>query len=279
MTKTGNLIYNRGMQTHIKRLPLKKLFNTRDLGGFATEDGRKIKKGKLIRSGKLSKIPPQTVEELKKLGVTTVVDLRIFTEIEQAPDVLWEGVKYVHQPLLCTATPGITRDKSMRITMMKEARRIKSEFGTADNYMAATYRSVLFSEEPKRHLTLVLREIIQNEGCILWHCSGGKDRAGIVAMLVESLLGVSEEDIIADFMASARFQRAKFFWNRVAIYTIPATLRFKRILLVMMAAKPRFLMDSVNEIKEKYGSVVNYCKQELGVTDEDIALMKAKYLE
>ena len=124
-----------------------------------------------------------------------------------------------------------------------------------------------------------LREIIQNEGCILWHCSGGKDRAGIVAMLVESLLGVSEEDIIADFMASARFQRAKFFWNRVAIYVIPATLRFKRILLVMMAAKPRFLMDAVNEIKEKYGSVVNYCKQELGVTDEDIALMKAKYLE
>ena len=83
------------MHTHIKRLPLKKLFNTRDLGGFKTEDGRKIKKGKLIRSGKLNKIPKKTVEELKKIGVTTIVDLRIFTEIEQAPDVLWEGVKYV----------------------------------------------------------------------------------------------------------------------------------------------------------------------------------------
>ena len=267
------------MHTHIKRLQLKKLFNTRDLGGFFTDDGRKIKKGKLIRSGKLSKIPPQTVEALKNLGVNTVVDLRIFTEIEQAPDTLWEGVKYVHQPLLCTATPGITRDKSMRITMMKEARRIKSEFGTADNYMAATYRSILFNEEPKRHLTLVLREIIENEGCVLWHCSGGKDRAGIVAMLVESLLGVSEEDILADFMASARFQRKKFFWNRVAIYTIPATSRFKKILLVMMAAKPRFLLEPINEIKQKYGSVVNYCKQELGVTDVDIEKMKAKYLE
>ncbi|MGN0812893.1 MAG: tyrosine-protein phosphatase [Candidatus Coproplasma sp.] len=267
------------MHTHIKRLPLKKLFNTRDLGGFVTEDGRKIKKGKLIRSGKLYKIPPETVDALKKLGVNTVVDLRIFTEIEQAPDTLWEGLKYVHQPLLCTATTGITRDKSMRITMVKEARRIKSEFGTADNYMAAMYRSILMSEEPKRHLTAVLREIIENEGCILWHCSGGKDRAGIVAMLVECLLGVPEEVILADFMASAHFQRNKFFWNRVAIYTIPATLRFKRILLVMMAAKPRFLMDAVDEIKEKYGSVVNYCKAELGVTDEDIEKMKAKYLE
>ncbi|MGN1373155.1 MAG: tyrosine-protein phosphatase [Candidatus Coproplasma sp.] len=267
------------MHTHIERLPLKKLFNTRDLGGFVTEDGRKIKKGKLIRSGKLNKIPPETIEALKALDVTTVVDLRIFTEIEEAPDTLWEGVKYVHQPLVCTATAGITREKSMRITMAKEARRIKSEFGTADNYMAATYRSILMSEEPRRHLAAVLREIIENEHCILWHCSGGKDRAGIVAMLVESLLGVSEEVIIDDFMASAHFQRKRFFWNRLAIHTIPATLRFKRILLVMMAAKPRFLMDTVNEIKEKYGSVVEYCKQELSVTDEDIERMKAKYLE
>lgn len=279
MTKYVLILYNKGMHTHVKRLPLKKLFNTRDLGGFTAEGGKKIKYNKLIRSGKLDKIPPETVEALKKIGVTTVIDLRIFTEIEQAPDNLWEGVKYVHYPLVCTATPGITRDKSMRVTMVKEARRIKKEFGTADNYMSATYRSVLMSEEPKRHLTQVLREIINNEGCVLWHCSGGKDRAGIVAMLVESLLGVGEEDILADFMASAHFQRKKFFWNRLGIYIIPATLRFKRILLVMMAAKPRFLMDTVNEIKQAYGSVVEYCKAELGVTDQDVATLKAKYLE
>lgn len=267
------------MHTHVKRLPLKKLFNTRDLGGFKAAGGKKIKHGKLIRSGKLSKIPPETVEALKKIGVTTVIDLRIFTEMEQAPDVLWEGVRYVHYPLLCTATPGITRDKSMRITMAKEARRIKDEFGTAENYMSAMYRSILMSEEPKRQLKPVLREIIDNQGCVLWHCSGGKDRAGIIAMLVESLLGVSEEDILTDFMASAHFQKKRFFWNKLAIFTVPATLRFKRILMIMMAAKPRFLMEPINEIKQKYGSVINYCKAELGVTDEDIEILRAKYLE
>ena len=55
---------------------------------------------------------------------------------------------------------------------------------------------------------------------------------------------------------------------------------FYKVLTVSQTrVSARFLMDAVNEIKEKYGSVVNYCKQELGVTDEDIALMKAKYLE
>lgn len=276
---TESVTYNINMNTHVKSLNLKKLRNTRDLGGLKTEDGKRIKNGKLIRSGKLSRLPNKTVEALKALGVNKIVDLRIFTEIEEYPDTLWEGVEYVHQPLLCTATPGITRDKSMRITMVKEARRIKNEFGSADNYMAAMYKSILTSEEPKRHLRAVLREIIDNEGCILWHCSGGKDRAGIVSMLVETLLGVRWEDIMADFVASAQFHKRKYFWNKVAIYAIPATSRFKKILLVMMETKPRYLTESIDMLNEQYGSVINYCKAELGVTDQDIENLKAKYLE
>ncbi len=59
------------------RLKLKKLRNTRDLGGIATADGRVIKKGKLIRSGRLFALPKSTVEKLKSIGLTTVIDLRV----------------------------------------------------------------------------------------------------------------------------------------------------------------------------------------------------------
>lgn len=262
---------------HIKRLKLKKLFNTRDLGGIPTEDGV-IKKGKLIRSGKLYKIPEKTVNALKAMNVTTVIDLRIFTEIDEAPDTLWEGVKYVHLPVLCTATPGITREKSMRKTMAIESRRIKEEFGTADNYMVEMYRSVLFSEEPKKLLSQALRLIIDNEDCILWHCSGGKDRAGILAMLVEGLLGVDEKIILKDYVASHYFQRARFFWNRAGLVIAPLYMRFKKMLFGMMAAKARYMKAPIDEMIEKYGSIAGYCKAELGVTDEDIAILKEKYV-
>ncbi|MDE7086686.1 MAG: tyrosine-protein phosphatase, partial [Clostridia bacterium] len=277
----GNLKpwYNRRMHVTIRRLPLKKLFNTRDLGGIPAENGKKIKHGKLIRSGKLYKIPQSTIDALKKMGVSTVIDLRIFTECEEYPDTLLDGVKYVHLPVLCTATPGITRDKSMQQTMVSESKRIKNEFGTADNYMAAMYKAVLLNEEPQKLLKQTLRLIIENEDCILWHCSGGKDRAGIVAMLVESLLGVSEHVIIQDYVASHRFQKARFFWNRAGLVIAPVSLRLKKILYGMMAAKPRYMLEAMNAVKEKYGSITEYCKQVLEVTDEDIELMKKKYLE
>ncbi len=267
------------MHVHIKRLPLKKLFNTRDLGSLPTADGRVIKHGKLIRSGKLFKIPPETVEALKNYGVKTVIDLRIFTEQEEDPDTIWEGVNYVHLPVLCTATPGITRERTMKRTMVVESKRIKKEFGTADNYMAEMYCAVLLNEEPQQLLKQALRLIIDNEDCILWHCSGGKDRAGILAMLVESLLGVSEEVIIDDYVASHRFQRARFFWNRAGLVIAPCSLRLKKILYGMMAAKRQYLTVAIDRVKEKYGSIVGYCKEVLGVTDDDIELMKIKYLE
>lgn len=267
------------MHVHIKRLPLKKLFNTRDLGGLPTADGRTIKHGKLLRSGKLYKIPPETVEALKNYGVKTVIDLRIFTEQEEDPDTLWEGVKYVHLPVLCTATPGITREHTMKRTMVIESKRLKEEFGSADNYMAEMYCAVLLNEEPQALLKQALRLVIDNEDCILWHCSGGKDRAGIVAMLVESLLGVSDEVIVKDFVASHRFQRARFFWNRAGLVIAPCSLRLKKMLYGMMAAKPQYLTVAMDRVKEKYGSIVGYCKEVLDVTDDDIEMMKLKYLE
>ena len=264
---------------YIKKLQLKKLFNTRDLGGIPAADGMAIKHNKLIRSGKLYKLPDETVKKLKDMGLNLVIDLRIFTEREEYPDTMIDGVEYVHLPVLCTVTPGITREKSMTRTMAIESRRIKDEFGDADNYMVEMYKTMAFGDEPAGMLKDCLRLIIDNDGCVLWHCSGGKDRAGIVAMLVESLLGVDEKVVIEDYMASGKFQHRKYFWHTVGLKISPLVPRFKKILYSMMAAKPRFITEVMDEMKARYGSVVEYCKQRLGITDEDIAVLKAKYLE
>ena len=242
-----------------------------------TEDGREIKPHKLIRSGKLYDLPKSTVKALEKMGVTTVIDLRIPAEINDKPDTN-VNCTYVQLPLLCTATAGITHEPNMRLMMKNESYRIKEEFGTADNYMIETYRSVLFNEQPQEYLKKFLRIVVEEEGCVLFHCVSGKDRAGICAMLLEFLLGVSEEIVLEDYLLSRKFWRGRYFLNKLGLAIVPVSFRFKRILFGFMRTKKEYLKTVIDEINSRYGSVVQYCKEVLNVTDEDIDILRKKYL-
>lgn len=265
---------------HIEKLKLRKLNNTRDLGGFTTTDGRKIKRGKLIRSGKLYKLPKSTQRKLKDIGVTTIVDMRMDLECQEYPTTVMEGVNYVRVPLVCTATTGITHEKkSMARTMLAESKRIKHEFGDCDNYILKTYEIILFDEASQKKLKEFLDLVIKEEGCILWHCSAGKDRTGISAMLLEALLGVDEETIIDDYVMSDTFQKNKRNLQKLGLWLMPAFFKFKVFLFHQMAAKPMYISGAMDAIKERYGSIKEYCKQALGVTEEEIETLKNKYLE
>lgn len=280
--KTVDLIpqngYNKYMR--IERLKLKKLSNTRDLGGFPAADGKKIRSGKLIRSGRLYKIPPSTVKALEDMGVSTIVDMRIERERMEYPCVIVPGARHINLPLVCAATTGITSEKSMASTMLKESKRIKSEFGTADNYMKSVYEMILFTPESQKSLKEFLDLVRDEESTILWHCNAGKDRTGISSMLLEHLLGVDEELIIQDYCISQKyFQPAMRRAQRLGLVIAPIPLQFKRILYALMDAKPEYIISAIETIKERHGSVINYCKEALDVTDEDIKILRDKYLE
>ena len=262
-----------------KRLKLKKLPNTRDLGGLKTTDGKVIKYGKLIRSGKLSSLPRSTRNALLAMGDLTVIDLRIPVERSDNPDVVLENMNNIQLPLMFTATPGVTHDKKIRITALKESYRLKEEFGTIDNYMIQVYRSILFNEEPQERLKKFLRLIIDAENPVIFHCSSGKDRAGICAMLIESLLGVDEETVLNDYAISETFLKKEYFWKKVAIVVAPVSIRFKKVLFAYLRIKREFMATVIEEMKSRYGGVREYCQTVLKVTDEDIETLKEKYLE
>lgn len=276
LDKQSPFAYNIG-RMKIQRLKLKKLNNTRDLGGIPAEGGRAVKAGKLFRSGRLSRLPKRTKAALEGLGIRTVVDLRTDTERCEHPDTLLEGAEYIALPLLCAPTGGITAERSSRLFVKAESRRIKEQFGTADNYMIHTYRGIVFDEKPQESLRRFLRLAVERDG-LLWHCTGGKDRAGICAMLLEALLGVKEEDILQDYLASRRFCRKKFFINRLGVLIAPITLKFKKVLFGLMRIKREYMEGVISEMKARYGSIVVYCSKELGITETDIALLREKYL-
>lgn len=265
-----------------KPLKLKKLKNTRDLGGMRTADGRTVRSGKLIRSGKLAKLPQSSVDGLRALGLTTVIDLRIPNERDASPDTVIEGVTYISIPFLATPLPSdddvfsVTQREYSRAK--KEGKRIKKEFGSLENYMIETYRNLLFHTDSQEGFKEFLRLVEAEEGCVLWHCASGKDRAGICAMLIEAILGVDEKAILEDYMASKKVWRLRYFINRSVIAVGPIPMSLKRALFGFMSLKRKYLQTVIDDMKRDYGSILGYCKTALGMTDERIENFRKKYL-
>ena len=266
-------------ETEIERIKLKKLNNTRDLGGAKTEDGRKIKEGLIFRSGRLYKLPKKTVNCLEDLGIKTVIDLRMEPETLEKPDSLPEGCRVVKCPLVCTATPGITYEPKMRATMNNESKSIAGKYASGDDYMSEMYVRMITHEESIAALKKFFSVFSETEeGGILFHCNSGKDRVGICAMLLQSVLGVREKEILDDYIVTRRFCGRKFFWNRVGLVVVPISFRFKKFLFCMMRTKRKYLEAVIDHAKENYGSVIGYCKEVLGLTDADIEKLRNKYL-
>lgn len=263
----------------IEKLGLKHTRNMRDLGGFPAKDGKKIKPRKLIRSGRLYKLPKKTVEALRRMGVDTVVDLRIEREIQTRKPTVLSFAEYFYLPLMCTATPGITTGVSMTRTMHSESKRIKEEFGTAENYILETYKHILFSDYSKDVLKKIFDLLAEGRKCIIFNCNSGKDRTGLVSMLIEGVLGVDRQLIIEDYLATQRFQMRRRKMQRLALKFVPGQRDFKQLLYAMMYAKPEYIEGVLAEINSRYGSITGYVTDFLGVSKEQIQKIQDYYLE
>lgn len=157
--------------------------NTRDLGGYVTKNGESTKFHIFLRSDNTNNLTDNDITFLKKYGVKTVIDMRGYKETSKSEDKLskLDGIKYYNIPIEAD-------NKKM------------SEFLNGKCDLSDIYLSMM-SESQGKTTIKNLFEIIasESEGTILFHCTYGKDRTGILSMLLLGLCGVNEEDIIHDY--------------------------------------------------------------------------------
>ena len=182
-------------------LDFEKLTNTRDLGGITTSDGRRIKKGMLIRSGELFAASESDKEKLSGL-VGLVVDFRTGTETVERPDPVLEGVRYIHLPVIREMKAGITREEQAKKATMNEIfLRFADDPAGAEKYMENIYRGMLTDEyQVSRYADFVKLASENGDRATLWHCMAGKDRAGFATAVLLYALGVPREGIIEDYL-------------------------------------------------------------------------------
>ncbi len=174
-------------------VPIDGTLNFRQLGGIAVHGGT-IKRGVLFRSDHLSEVTDAGLEAVQELGLRHVYDFRLPVERARQPSRLPDGVPVSH---VATGDVAVAEDMVARIpNMLSGLEPIAPASWWDDNYVDMLERATPM-------FTAVVNGIGSSDGVpALFHCTGGKDRTGLAAMLLLHTLGASEADIIDDFLAT-----------------------------------------------------------------------------
>lgn len=117
------------------------------------------------------------------------------------------------------------------------------------------------------------------ERAVLWHCTSGKDRTGLAAMLLLSALGADEELIVDDYLLTNEYNERSIEGTKQYLkekgYDDAVTAR---AILVFDAVDERYMRNAIGELKKEYGSVIGYIHDGLHITQEEIDSIKEKYL-
>ncbi len=170
-----------------RRLMTKGLYNARDLGGFPTKDGKVTRFGVFVRSEAPVGLPEEDIEYLRHYGVTASIDLRSLGEAAARPSDLAARMAYHAKPLFHeAAVVGGPKPKP------------PVHQGWGEQYKS-------MAEESRDWAREVLEIAANNSGALLYHCTTGKDRTGLMTCYILSIAGVARADIAADYCVSQLF--------------------------------------------------------------------------
>ena len=265
------------------KIKLDNLLNTRDLGGIKTKHGYTIKSKRLIRSGKLYDASDNDINILtKKYNLNTIIDLRTIKEITQKPDPKIKGVINHHLPLFEGFLTGISKENKDDFfeDEFKQFVFLLEKMGDAKKDMMNLYPSLLKEKYARNSFNSIFKLLASNsEGSILYHCSAGKDRVGVLTLLILSALGVEKDVIIEDYLKTNKFYE-KTILNQIE-FANEQNIDENLIKQIPYAQGVHidFILAAYDYIESEFKSVDNYIKTAIGISDEEILNIRFNYLK
>jgi protein-tyrosine phosphatase len=236
------------------------VFNFRDLGGYTAADGRMIRWRTLFRADGLDKLTTDDVDVLRPFGLRTVVDLRMAHEIEQ------------RGRFPVDAYPVTFHNLSVMDAVWDRELARESALPPAE-FLHERYTEML---DAHGHRFANALRLLAGPGAMpaVFHCAAGKDRTGLLAMLVLGSLGVASDDIVEDYALTSVTMDA-FLTARAGEPALAA--RMADIPQMFFAADPQAMSLLLRDIEAAHGSVRGYVRA-LGVDDASLASLEEQLL-
>jgi protein-tyrosine phosphatase len=247
--------------------------NFRELGGYPTVDGRKVKHGMFYRCGALYNMNEEELKTIGELGIRSIFDFRSDKETEEKPDPQIPGARYFHVSAI-TDEAGNEIDLSPKGMEETEEKYYSPE--SHQMFLENVYGRMPFSPAYK----VMFKEIQHGQTPILFHCSAGKDRTGIGAALILLALNVDESVVMEDYLktneyrigAIQRLMQAK--QNLIDTYPNAA-----HILYGFEGVNAEAMEYSLQRIKDRYGSYEIYFQERYHLGPEELKYLREKYTE
>lgn len=240
-----------------RHLNLQGASNFRDLGGYATHDGRIVRWRQMFRSNHLGRLTAADIEMVRALGVRHAFDLRGLDERAGAECGLSEIT--VHSlPIEPTVVAALRARLAAGSLSASDAQEI----------MRDSYRNYV------RHDTHSFRklfaQLLHDSAPLVIHCTAGKDRTGFACALLLHALGVPDEVIGEDYLLTNRFYRS----DASSATDLPDDVR-----QAIGSVEASFLAAGFDAIRTDYGHLETYFAEGLGVGERERAKLKARYLQ
>lgn len=245
-------------------LEFEKIENVRDLGGLLRIDGAKIRPGVLYRAGRLTVATDADIERLSALGIRDIIDFRDPGEIRRSPDREVPGAVYHALPAL----PDLSRLFKKPDDPTYTAKEVHDDFRRIYTYLAT-------SPESQEAYAEFFRILLASEGKpVLWHCTQGKDRTGIAAMLLMTALGYDEESIRREYMRTNEYT-GRLLEKTAAMEQAPFAPDVAREVFLVFEENLRLFTHCV---ELEYGSVMAFLELVLDVGPDEIERLEEYYI-
>ena len=253
---------------------LTSIANFREIGGYPTGEGRRVRRGLLFRSGHLAAVTPEDLGRLESLGIRTVIDFRNRRDRDDEGDGHTpSGARRVRLPM---GDPSRGFGDVRALFSDSDPGRLREHLagGRAVEMMVIAAEALVL--ERTAEYGAMVRELL-GPGALpaLLHCSAGKDRTGWAASLLLLSLGVGREHVIEHYVRSNVHRAAE---NHLALERVRDGLDPEWI-RPFLEVQPAYAEASLSAVERGFGGFDAYLREGLGLTDEDLETLNERLTE